>query len=122
MAASIQFMVIVTALLVNTEFKSVESFKVNRASSDSFDNPYCDSTTCPTICSKYDAECINDYQCTECVCGKRFSTTFVGDGRNGGRCLTSDEVVKDSGKPMNIYLLGRWDILIFQARRTRSLG
>ena len=97
------FIIVVTALLLHARIKFVVELKINRAAaSDSFDNPDCDSKRCPRICSKYDPEFeVNDY-CTQCHYKKRYSLNFVSDGKNGDRCLTSSEVVKESDRLMNI--------------------
>lgn len=94
----ISLMIIVASLLPNAKFKFAESLNVTRAAGDYFDNPDCDSNTYPRICSRYNAECTDNNECTRCYCRTAYALNFVGDGRYGGRCLTNNEVVKDSGK------------------------
>ena len=82
-------------------FAFSDSFKVQRSDSDRFLNPDCDSTTCPRICARYDAVCYStdEYRpCKYCDCNERLGKqTYVGNGKNGGRCVADADLVTDSG-------------------------
>ena len=86
------------SFLLHNEFNCVEALNITRSVSDSFENPDCDSNSCPRICGRYNAECTDNFECKRCHCKKDNSLTFIGDSTSyGGKCYTNDKIVKDSG-------------------------
>jgi hypothetical protein len=90
-------------LSVNNSLQfSDRMFTVDREYRDSFPNPDCDSTICPNICHRYDANCdeTNEdttYPCPNCYCSEK-KRNFVGKVNDGGRCVSDLDLVKDSSK------------------------
>ena len=80
---------------------------VVRGYRDYFSNPDCDSTICPNICPRYDARCSatteDTYPCNNCYC-RGEKKTYVGDGKHGGRCVSDQDLVKDSSKYLSTLI------------------
>lgn len=90
--------------LLSTKLEYVQSWNVSRDYGDIFVNPGCDSQICPVICSRYNAECVDEYgECTRCKCKKAYEQNFVGDGKEGGKCVNGYKIVGDSRKSMLSY-------------------
>ncbi|XP_028400219.1 uncharacterized protein LOC114523481 [Dendronephthya gigantea] len=103
--------ILVAFTLLSMKIEYVQSWNVTRDYGDIFDNPECDSQTCPRICSRYNAECANEYHgCAQCQCRKGNEQNFVGDGKGAGKCVTGYKIDDDSLPKESFELRGtaRW--------------
>ena len=89
---------LVVYLCVNSS-RSATVVRGDRGKGDYFSNPDCDSTTCPNTCPQYHAHCspttkdINP--CPYCYC-RGDTLTYVGKGKDGGRCVSDVDIIKDT--------------------------